>query len=97
MSQDCYLQKTLSGGMTLLAERMSGVQSAAMMLLLPAGSATDPEDQQGVSAVLSDLVLRGEREIAMRGLRRAEGGAQTAELRRGSAAHVSECKRFNGY
>ena len=45
--------------MTLLAERMSGVQSAAMMLLLPAGSATDPERRQGSATVLSDLVLRG--------------------------------------
>lgn len=59
MAEDRYLQKTLPGGLTLLAEKMSGVQSAAMMLLLPAGSATDPEDQQGVSTVLSDLVLRG--------------------------------------
>jgi predicted Zn-dependent peptidase len=59
MALDRYLQRTLPGGLTLVAERMSGVQSAAMMLLLPAGSATDPENRQGAATVLSDLVLRG--------------------------------------
>jgi len=35
------------------------VQSAAMTLLLPAGSAGDPVDRSGSATVLSDLVLRG--------------------------------------
>ena len=35
------------------------MQSAAMTLLLPAGSATDPVDRLGSATVLSDLVLRG--------------------------------------
>lgn len=35
------------------------MQSAAMTLLLPAGSATDPVDRCGSAAVLSDLVIRG--------------------------------------
>jgi len=38
---------------------MPGTQSAAMTLLLPAGSATDPNGQSGSATVLSDLVLRG--------------------------------------
>src|SRR3954469_18046793 len=38
---------------------MPGMQSAAMTLLLPAGSATDPVDRLGSATVLSDLVLRG--------------------------------------
>src|SRR6059058_2998892 len=37
---------------------MPGMQSAAMTLLLPAGSATDPVDRLGSATVLSDLVLR---------------------------------------
>lgn len=40
-------------------EKMPAVQSAAMTLLLAAGSASDPVDRSGSAAVLSDLVLRG--------------------------------------
>jgi predicted Zn-dependent peptidase len=54
-----YFQHQFPGGLTLLGESMSGVQSAAMMLLLPAGAATDPPEAIGAAAVLSDLVLRG--------------------------------------
>ncbi len=56
---DRYFQHTFDNGLTLLAERMPGMQSAAMTLLLPAGSATDPIDRLGSATVLSDLVLRG--------------------------------------
>jgi predicted Zn-dependent peptidase len=48
-----------ANGLTLLGEKMPAVQSAAMTLLLPAGSATDPVNRSGSAAVLSDLVLRG--------------------------------------
>jgi predicted Zn-dependent peptidase len=54
-----YYQHTFKNGLTLLAEKMPGMQSAAMTLLVPAGSATDPVDRNGASTVLSDLVLRG--------------------------------------
>jgi predicted Zn-dependent peptidase len=56
---DRYFQHTFPNGLTLLAEKMPGMQSAAMSLLLPAGSATDPVDRSGSATVLSDLVLRG--------------------------------------
>ena len=54
-----YFQHTVDNGLTLLAEKMPGMQSAAMTLLLPAGSSTDPVDRLGSATVLSDLVLRG--------------------------------------
>ena len=54
-----YFQHTFDNGLTLLAERMPGMQSAAMTLMVPAGSATDPADRSGSATVLSDLVLRG--------------------------------------
>ncbi len=54
-----FFQHTFPNGLTLLAEHMPGMQSAAMTLLLPAGSATDPVDRLGSATVLSDLVLRG--------------------------------------
>src|SRR3954468_15730747 len=54
-----YYQHTFANGLTLLAEQMPAMQSAAMSLLLPAGAATDPEGATGSATVLSDLVLRG--------------------------------------
>jgi predicted Zn-dependent peptidase len=54
-----YYQHTFENGLTLLAEKMPGMHSAAMTLLLPAGSATDPVDRSGSATVVSDLVLRG--------------------------------------
>jgi predicted Zn-dependent peptidase len=56
---DRYFQHTFKNGLTLLAENMPGMQSAAMTFMLPAGSATDPVDRSGSATVLSDLVLRG--------------------------------------
>jgi predicted Zn-dependent peptidase len=54
-----YLQHQFPGGLTLLAESISGVQSAAMSLLVPAGSANDPETEHGAATVLAEMVLRG--------------------------------------
>ena len=56
---DRYFQHTFPNGLTLLAERMAGMQSAAMTILVPAGSSTDPVDRLGAATVISDLVLRG--------------------------------------
>lgn len=56
---DRYFQHTFANGLTLLAEKMPAMQSAAMTLLLPAGAASDPVDRSGSATVLSDLVLRG--------------------------------------
>jgi predicted Zn-dependent peptidase len=54
-----YLEHTFPNGLTLLAEHMPGMQSAAMTLLVPAGSSTDPVDRSGSATVLAELVLRG--------------------------------------
>jgi predicted Zn-dependent peptidase len=54
-----FFQHTFENGLTLLGEKMPAVQSAAMTLLLPAGSAGDPKGLAGSATVLSDLVLRG--------------------------------------
>jgi predicted Zn-dependent peptidase len=54
-----FFQHAFENGLTLLGEKMPAVQSAAMALLLPAGSAGDPKDRSGLATVLSDLVLRG--------------------------------------
>src|SRR5262245_4169154 len=48
-----------STGLTLLAERMEHVRSAALNFLVPAGCVYDPPGQLGVASVLSDLITRG--------------------------------------
>jgi predicted Zn-dependent peptidase len=54
-----YFQHTFANGLTLLVEKMPGVQSGAMTFLVDAGASTDPVDRGGSATVLSDLVLRG--------------------------------------
>jgi len=54
-----FLNYTFNNGLTLVAEKMSGVRSAAMAMLVPCGAATDPVGRLGTANVLSELVLRG--------------------------------------
>lgn len=56
---DRYFVHVLPNGLVLVAERMAGVSSAAMSLLLPAGASVDPPDRLGTATVLAELVLRG--------------------------------------
>jgi predicted Zn-dependent peptidase len=51
--------RTLRCGMPLIIEPMSGVRSASLTWLLPAGSAFDEPELQGQSAMFSELLLRG--------------------------------------
>jgi predicted Zn-dependent peptidase len=53
------LQHTFTNGLTLLAERMEHVRSAALNFLVPAGCVYDPPDKLGIAAVLADLITRG--------------------------------------
>lgn len=50
---------TLANGLTLLAERMEHVRSAALHFLVPAGCVYDPEKHLGMGTVLSRLITRG--------------------------------------
>jgi predicted Zn-dependent peptidase len=50
---------TLSNGLILAVERIEGVASAAIDWRLPAGSATDAPDRQGVTALLKEFLPRG--------------------------------------
>jgi predicted Zn-dependent peptidase len=56
--QDVY-HHTFDNGLTLLAERMGHVRSAALNFLVPAGCMYDPPEQLGTASVLSDLITRG--------------------------------------
>lgn len=46
-------------GMPLVLEPMSGVKSIGLTWLLPAGSATDPDNRQGLCAIWAELLIRG--------------------------------------
>ena len=58
MPQEIH-QQTFANGLTLLAENMPHVRSAALNFLLPAGCVYDPPDRLGIAAVLSDMITRG--------------------------------------
>jgi predicted Zn-dependent peptidase len=50
---------TFPNGLTLLAERMEHVRSAALSFLVPAGCAHDPSAQLGMAGVLAEMITRG--------------------------------------
>lgn len=49
----------LANGLTLVAEKVEAVRSAAMALLVPAGASTDPSEALGSSNILADWIMRG--------------------------------------
>lgn len=58
MAQKTF-QHTFPNGLTLLAERLDHVQSAAFNFLVPAGAAYETEAQQGTASLLADIIGRG--------------------------------------
>jgi predicted Zn-dependent peptidase len=58
VAQEVY-QHTFANGLTLLAERMEHVRSAALNFLVPAGCVYDPPRQLGIASVLADIMTRG--------------------------------------
>jgi predicted Zn-dependent peptidase len=50
---------TFPNGLTLLAERMEHVRSAALNFLVPAGCVYDPPRQPGVASILAEVITRG--------------------------------------
>lgn len=58
MPQEVF-QHTYSNGLTLLAERMDHVRSAALNILVPAGAIYDPPGREGIASLVSELIIRG--------------------------------------
>ncbi len=56
----------LACGMPLILEPMAGVRSIGLTWVLPAGSAGEPEDRQGLSAMWSELLMRGAGDLGSR-------------------------------
>ena len=58
MPQEVF-HHVFDNGLTLLAERMDHVRSAAFNFLVPAGCVYDPADKIGTASVLSEMIVRG--------------------------------------
>ena len=56
---DAVSIREFDNGLTLLVERVDGVRSAAMAVLLPGGCIYEPAGLGGTAALLSDLITRG--------------------------------------
>lgn len=76
----------MPNGLTLVAERVPNVRSAAMTLLVPAGAASDPEGASGAANVLSDWMLRG---AGKRDSRELTGYLDTLGVQRSSSAETT--------
>ena len=51
--------RTLSCGMTLVVEKMTGVRSASVSWAVPAGCITDPDEREGITPLREEMLLRG--------------------------------------
>ncbi|MCK4874163.1 MAG: insulinase family protein [Phycisphaerales bacterium] len=56
----------LSCGATIVLEPMTDVRSVGLTWLLPAGTATEPDDRQGLASILSEMLFRGAGERSSR-------------------------------
>src|SRR5438046_8747596 len=65
--QEIY-QHIFANGLTLLAERMEHVRSAALNFLVPAGCVYDPPDSPGLASGPSEMITRGAGERRSRAL-----------------------------
>ncbi len=58
MLQDIH-SHTFENGLTLVADRMTSVRSAAFNFLIPAGAVFEPENRLGMASLTCDLITRG--------------------------------------
>lgn len=84
-----FLLHQLPNGMALVAEKMSGVRSAAMSLLVPASGANDPVGRSGCATVVAELVLRG---AGDRDSRQLSDHLDTLGLQRSSSASILQTR-----
>jgi predicted Zn-dependent peptidase len=79
----------LDNGLVLVLEPMAAVQSVALSLLLPAGSAYEPPGRNGTAAILCDLVTRGAGDRDSRELTTALDNLGVQRAENVSSHHVS--------
>ena len=52
-----------ANGLQLLAEPIDSARSLALTMLLPAGTAAEPDDQLGIGSIVSEMICRGAGEL----------------------------------
>jgi predicted Zn-dependent peptidase len=57
--QGTHYTVQLPNGLTVVAEHIPSVRSAAFVFIIPAGAVTDPEEHQGAATVIEGLAYRG--------------------------------------
>jgi len=77
----------LANGMVLVGEPTDAVQSAAITLLSPCGTSTDPTDRLGLSSLSCDMVLRG---AGSRGSRELINALEILGVERGESVGTSQ-------
>ncbi|MCP4172843.1 MAG: insulinase family protein [Fuerstiella sp.] len=68
MSSQKFESFSLPSGLQVVVEPMSGVESAAVTLMIPAGSVLDQPGKSGTAAILSEMFPRGAGELSAREL-----------------------------
>lgn len=68
MSNQKFDSLTLPNGLRIVVQTMSGLQSAAMSLMIPAGAIHDQPGKLGTTAILSEMIPRGAGELSARQL-----------------------------
>lgn len=89
MTQSPIQSARLDNGLTVLVETLPEVQSAAFSLMIPAGSAWEPEGSNGTAAALCDWLLRGAGERSSRELSGALDSIGVQGHESVSAGHIS--------
>lgn len=82
----------LPNGLTVVAEHLPAVRSAAFQFVIPAGAITDPEGQEGAATVLEGLCYRGAGE---RNSRQLSDALDALGIQRGGGAEL-EYATFGG-
>lgn len=86
----------LSCGLPLLIEQMSGVRSAGLCWLVPAGAVYDPAEKLGMAAIHREMLLRGAGELDSRAHADAIDRVGAARSTSVSTFHLSLASSFVG-
>lgn len=68
MTDEKFSSFTLSCGLRIVVQQMTGVQSAALTLMVPCGAIYDPRGRSGTTAILAEMMSRGAGEYSARAL-----------------------------
>src|SRR4051812_26073885 len=90
--QGTHYSVRLPNGLTVVAEHLPAVRSAAFQFIIPAGAVTDPEGREGAATVVEGLTYRGAGERTSRQLSDALDGLG---IQRGGGAEL-EYATFGG-